>query len=127
MTVASSNTGNLLLRVEDVSQLPKTFALHQNYPNPFNPTTTISFDVPERALVSISIYNTLGERVATLLNNAAFDQGEQTVEFNASAISSGVYFYRMTALSQKGNGVRFRCEENVVDEVRINAMRIPKK
>ncbi|HMD14673.1 MAG TPA: T9SS type A sorting domain-containing protein, partial [Bacteroidota bacterium] len=79
----------------------------QNYPNPFNPTTTISFDVPERALVSISIYNTLGERVATLLNNAAFDQGEQTVEFNASAISSGVYFYRMTALVQKGNGTIF--------------------
>ncbi|HMD13553.1 MAG TPA: Ig domain-containing protein, partial [Bacteroidota bacterium] len=49
MTVPSSNTGSLLLRVEDVSQLPKTFALHQNYPNPFNPTTTISFDVPERA------------------------------------------------------------------------------
>ena len=70
MTVASSNTGSLLLRVEDVSQLPKTFALHQNYPNPFNPTTTISFDVPERALVSLSIYNTLGERVATVLNNA---------------------------------------------------------
>ncbi len=107
MTVASSNTGNLLLRVEDVSQLPKAFALHQNYPNPFNPTTTISFDVPERALVSISIYNTLGERVATVLNNAAFDQGEQTVEFNASAISSGVYFYRMTALAQKGVGATF--------------------
>ena len=107
MTVAASNTGSLLLRVEDVSQLPKAFALHQNYPNPFNPTTTISFDVPERALVSISIYNTLGERVATVLNNAAFDQGEQTVEFNASAISSGVYFYRMTAFEPKGNGAIF--------------------
>lgn len=107
MTVASSNTGSLLLRMEDVSQLPKAFALHQNYPNPFNPTTTISFDVPERSLVSISIYNTLGERVATVLNNAAFDQGEQTVEFNASAISSGIYFYRMTAIAQKGNGAAF--------------------
>jgi hypothetical protein len=73
------------------------FKLDQNYPNPFNPTTTISFNLPEDAVVSLTIYNMLGQEVATLLNRELLDQGAQEVEFNASNLASGLYFYRVVA------------------------------
>lgn len=76
--------------------LPTKFALMQNYPNPFNPTTTIAYELPTRAKVLLKVYDMLGREVATLVN------GEQTAgryaqPFNANALSSGVYFYRLQA------------------------------
>jgi len=78
-------------------ELPKLYALHQNYPNPFNPSTTIIFDLPEQAIVTLKIYNVLGQEVAKLLDHESMDAGTQDVSFNANNLPSGVYFYHITA------------------------------
>ncbi|MDP2209920.1 MAG: T9SS type A sorting domain-containing protein [Bacteroidota bacterium] len=80
---------------EAVANTPHVFNLFQNYPNPFNPATTISFDLPERAIVSLKVFNVLGQEVASLLDKANLDEGGHSVEFDASALSSSVYFYRL--------------------------------
>ncbi len=80
-----------------VPQIPTAYELYQNYPNPFNPSTTIQFDLPEEAMVTMKIYNLLGQEVATLLDHQMMDYGVQEVEFDASALPSGVYFYRLIA------------------------------
>jgi Secretion system C-terminal sorting domain len=79
--------------------LPTAFELHQNYPNPFNPTTTIAFEVPTKGQVELSIFNILGQRVTTLVNQT-LSAGRHTVEWNSTdsegkAVVSGVYFYRI--------------------------------
>lgn len=71
-------------------------ALHQNYPNPFNPETSISFDLIENGLVTLSVYNPVGQQVATLVNGS-MSAGRHTVQFNAAGLPSGLYFYRLTA------------------------------
>jgi hypothetical protein len=76
--------------------VPTEFALMQNYPNPFNPTTTINYNLPMQAMVEVSIYNALGERVSTLVNEIK-EAGRHTVEFNAVGYSSGIYFYQIKA------------------------------
>ena len=73
------------------------FELQQNYPNPFNPTTTIEFKLPEPGAVTLKVYNMLGQEVRILLNNEMMEDGEQSVEFDASGLPSGVYFYKITA------------------------------
>jgi hypothetical protein len=70
--------------------------LFDNYPNPFNPGTTIAFGLPQRARVRLTVYNALGEQVAEL-TNGDLEAGDHTVNFNATALSSGVYFYRIQA------------------------------
>ncbi|MBC8043177.1 MAG: T9SS type A sorting domain-containing protein, partial [Rhizobacter sp.] len=72
------------------------FVLKQNYPNPFNPATTLVYQLPQAATVSLKIYDVLGREVATLVNvrQAA---GTYTAQFNASKLSSGVYFYKLVA------------------------------
>ncbi len=72
------------------------FELFQNYPNPFNPTTTITYTVPERTNVSVKVYNITGKEVAALVNEVK-DQGAYSVNFNAENLSSGVYFYKISA------------------------------
>ncbi len=80
--------------VED--QLPKRFELYQNYPNPFNPVTHIKYAVPRSSQVRIEIYNILGQRVRTLLNEEK-PPGFYVVEFDASSLASGFYIYRLSA------------------------------
>ncbi|MCK5330840.1 MAG: T9SS type A sorting domain-containing protein, partial [Candidatus Marinimicrobia bacterium] len=82
----------LVLGVGDEALLPSEYALHQNYPNPFNPTTTIRFDIVEQGHVTLNIYNLLGQRVGTLVNQQ-LDPGFHSVQWNASSIASGVYLY----------------------------------
>jgi len=75
--------------------LPKNYKLEQNYPNPFNPTTNIRFSIPKSGYVEIKIYDMLGKEVATLVRDP-YLAGEYIVGFNASSLSSGIYFYRIT-------------------------------
>ncbi|MEJ2196577.1 MAG: DUF2341 domain-containing protein, partial [Ignavibacteriaceae bacterium] len=72
---------------------PIEFSLSQNYPNPFNPSTIIKFALPEKTELKISVYNSLGEKVAEAFKGE-LDKGYHQIEFNANALPSGVYFYR---------------------------------
>jgi hypothetical protein len=75
--------------------LPAVFSLEQNYPNPFNPLTVIRFHVSRRSHIRLQVYNILGEEVATLINEKK-NQGDYTVTFDASALASGMYLYRLS-------------------------------
>jgi hypothetical protein len=75
--------------------IPAQFRLLQNYPNPFNPATTITFDLPEETRVNLTVYNILGEQVAVLINRT-MKAGRHRTDFNASALPSGIYFYRVS-------------------------------
>jgi hypothetical protein len=75
--------------------LPATYSLEQNYPNPFNPATIISYQIPVQSAVKIDVLNSIGEMVATLVNEVK-ESGYYDVEFNAASLSSGVYFYRIS-------------------------------
>lgn len=77
------------------SAVPVEFTLSQNYPNPFNPSTTIDYEVPSHGLVSLTIFNLLGQRVADLVHGEQ-TPGRHTIRWNASNLASGVYFYRLT-------------------------------
>jgi hypothetical protein len=88
---------NKLTGVEfNTPDVPVSFELYQNYPNPFNPSTKIAFALPKDARVKLEVFNVLGERVA-VLKDEYMRAGVYTVEFNATGLSSGVYFYRLTA------------------------------
>jgi Secretion system C-terminal sorting domain len=85
------------------SDIPSEFVLNQNYPNPFNPSTEISFGLPERSHVTVTIVNMMGQEVARLANGQ-MDAGTHSVVWSATDMSSGVYFYRVIA---SGNGHNF--------------------
>lgn len=74
---------------------PDQYKLMQNYPNPFNPVTTIEFALPEDGLVTLKVYNILGQEVATLINHEVMTSGTNEVTFDATSLASGVYYYRM--------------------------------
>jgi hypothetical protein len=76
--------------------LPEKYMLYQNYPNPFNPTTTITFDIPQRSNVRLVIYDIMGREVKTLVNEWK-GPGSYRVTFDASGLASGVYFYKLVA------------------------------
>jgi N-acetylneuraminic acid mutarotase len=80
---------------------PSVFLLEQNYPNPFNPTTTIAFSLAIDSKVSLRIFNTLGQEVNSLVNGNLSD-GFHEISFDASALNSGVYFYRLDATGIDG-------------------------
>ncbi len=75
--------------------LPTEYALSQNYPNPFNPTTTIAYALPETGRVKLEVFNILGQEVSTLVDEI-MPAGSHEVVFDASAVPSGIYFYRLT-------------------------------
>jgi type IX secretion system substrate protein len=86
---------------------PGEFTLLQNYPNPFNPVTTIEFELKQSSLVTLKVYNVLGQEVAVLLNHTQLDEGRQLVDFDASSMSTGVYFYQLLAERLSENGTAF--------------------
>ncbi|MGA3287312.1 MAG: right-handed parallel beta-helix repeat-containing protein [Bacteroidota bacterium] len=94
---------SVLTGVTDQSKasIPNTFTLYQNYPNPFNPSTEIGYHVASAGVVKISVYDILGQEVATLVN-AQRQPGTYTVEWNAARMSSGMYFARLLLLTGKG-------------------------
>ena len=85
--------------------MPASYTLAQNFPNPFNPSTTISFGLPQKSLVRITIVNALGEVVAKLVD-AEMEAAAYSVVWNAN-VASGIYFYRMEAVAQADPGQRF--------------------
>jgi hypothetical protein len=89
-------TSEIAGQIEVVVSVPKEFALEQNYPNPFNPSTTIKYSVPVDGRVTLSVFNSLGEKVADLVNQNV-EAGSYEYYFDASQLSSGVYFYRIEA------------------------------
>jgi hypothetical protein len=78
------------------SEQPGGFALYQNFPNPFNPLTTIRYGLPHKSAVRLTVFNTLGQQVATLVQGE-LEAGYHEVRFDASGMASGVYFYRIQA------------------------------
>tara|TARA_Y100001935_G_scaffold254275_1_gene262785 strand:- start:58436 stop:60643 length:2208 start_codon:yes stop_codon:yes gene_type:complete len=82
---------------------PDEFVLKQNYPNPFNPSTNIHFDLPKSSVVNLEVYDLMGKRVATLVNER-MGAGSHMVTFNASGLASGIYLYRI----QAGNFIQTR-------------------
>ncbi|MDI6803992.1 MAG: T9SS type A sorting domain-containing protein [Bacteroidota bacterium] len=115
-SVTIENTGNEILLVEAQSAIPRPcelykagkkdeekfldlptkFSLGQNYPNPFNPTTVINYSLPIDNYVTLKVYDVLGREVSMLVDEYK-DAGYYEVEFNGSSLSSGVYFYKLTA------------------------------
>jgi hypothetical protein len=86
--------------------VPATFKLQQNYPNPFNPTTTIEFALPSDAVITMKIYNVLGQELATLIDHETMDAGGQTIDFDATNLPSGVYFYRVVGQNLNDDGIQ---------------------
>lgn len=81
---------------QKTTSVPTQFALNQNYPNPFNPATTIEYSIPQNSFVSLKVYNVLGQEVASLVNQEQ-KASNYTVNFDASRLSSGIYFYKIQA------------------------------
>jgi len=81
---------------EIAAEIPGSFALLQNYPNSFNPSTTISFDIPQRSHVKLVVYDVLGREVKILVDDEKA-AGRYEVKFDATGLTSGVYFYRIVA------------------------------
>ncbi|MFC2093317.1 T9SS type A sorting domain-containing protein [Bacteroidota bacterium] len=88
------------------TEIPESYKLYQNYPNPFNPTTNINFDIPANSYISLSIYNSLGQEVATLVNEN-LSTGKYKVEWDANGHPSGMYYCRIASKSDKTEGVSF--------------------
>jgi len=107
--LASATTGQIIMVTdadeEEGASLPTSFALGQNYPNPFNPTTTITFSVPTQSRVEIAVFNVLGQKVATLVDDVRTAGSHQAVW--AAQVPSGIYFCRMEAAGTDGASQRF--------------------
>ncbi|RPI13887.1 MAG: T9SS C-terminal target domain-containing protein [Ignavibacteriae bacterium] len=82
--------------IQNISaNIPGKFTIYQNYPNPFNPNTNIKFDIPEKSFVKLAIFNSLGQEIASLVNEE-LNAGTYNADWNASNYPSGVYFYKLT-------------------------------
>ncbi|MCB9259962.1 MAG: family 16 glycosylhydrolase [Ignavibacteriales bacterium] len=88
--VNSSNNSKIINQIE----------LNQNYPNPFNPTTVLSFNIPEKSHIKLNIYDNIGNKISTLVNSN-MDIGLHEINFNASNLSSGIYYYQLASNDKK--------------------------
>jgi hypothetical protein len=104
-TIKISGSGVPALSVLEQMGLPTVFSLSQNYPNPFNPTTTVRFGLPARSTVSLIVYNAIGQEVARLLDSEEKVAGYHEVQFNATNMASGAYFFRIMATGTTGRFV----------------------
>ena len=95
-----ASNGSVPVSVPSPSELPESFRLLQNYPNPFNPDTVISYTIPHAADVFLAVYNLLGQRVVTLVDENTMQTGIKKVEWDGrdkfgQTVSSGLYFYQL--------------------------------
>ena len=111
----SINFGNdMIVSVGWEDGLPQEFELSQNYPNPFNPSTDIQFALPKESRVKVEIFNLLGERIVTLVNETR-QAGYYSEQFDATGLSSGLYFYRLQAVDlSSGTGQNFVSTKKLV-------------
>jgi hypothetical protein len=84
----------IITGVEAEGLQPLTYKLEQNYPNPFNPITTIKYQIPKLSFVTLKVYDVLGSEIITLVNEEK-PVGSYQIEFDATILSSGIYFYRL--------------------------------
>ena len=109
--VYKRDISTIITGVDDKTvNVPTKFTLKQNYPNPFNPSTNINFSVPQASFVTLKIYDTLGKEVSTLVNEQ-MSAGTYKFNFNASKLTSGVYFYTITA---NGGNSNFRQTKKMI-------------
>lgn len=101
LTIPDGTSGEVF--VEEKTDKPEIFALFQNYPNPFNPQTEISFHLPESSYITLEIFNTLGQKVVTLVDGKG-EAGRYRITWDGTGFTSGVYFYRLAT----GNFVETR-------------------
>jgi len=86
----------IITRIEQLADGIETYSLSNNYPNPFNPTTIINYQIPELSFVTLKVYDVLGNEIATLVKEEK-PAGNFEVEFKASALSSGIYVYKLVS------------------------------
>ena len=91
-----SNSTTVNIENTNINTTPTSFLLYQNYPNPFNPSTTIKYSVPNQSIVSLKLFDVLGSEIKTIVNEEK-PIGNYEVNFDASNLPSGVYFYRLQA------------------------------
>jgi hypothetical protein len=108
--VGSNVWSSVLTSVNDNSIIPTEFSLLNNYPNPFNPSTTIQFNIPQRANVTLKIFNVLGQEIMNI-NNKEYSAGQHSIYFDAKGLSSGTYIYSITAVGD--NGVNFMASKKM--------------
>lgn len=94
--ILKTTNGGLTYITKSNSEIPEKYSLEQNYPNPFNPATTIEFSIPKKTNVKITIFDIAGKEISVLYNDV-LQAGTYKVDFSASNLSNGVYFYRLTA------------------------------
>ena len=93
----TGNKNEVLTGISNENSIKITeYKLVQNYPNPFNPSTTIKYQIPKESFVTIKVYDAIGREVATLVNKQQ-SVGYYNLNFNAANLSSGIYFYRISA------------------------------
>jgi hypothetical protein len=95
-SIFKTTTGGVIGITPVSSGIPKAFILHQNYPNPFNPVTNIEFELPKSGVVKITLYDILGSEVDVMANEY-LSAGSYKYDYDASKLSSGIYFYRLEA------------------------------
>ncbi|MCP5062368.1 MAG: T9SS type A sorting domain-containing protein [Ignavibacteriae bacterium] len=98
--ILSKQKINIVENISISQEVINEFALFQNYPNPFNPTTTISYQIPKDGSVTLKIYDALGKEITTLVNGEKL-RGKYSITFDASNLTSGIYFYSLTTGSFK--------------------------
>jgi len=92
--IVYGDTSTIAGITDKVPTQPKEYVLSQNYPNPFNPTTTINYSIPKAGQVKLTVYNAIGSKVATIVNEYK-PAGNYSVQFSASNLASGIYLYRL--------------------------------
>jgi hypothetical protein len=105
-TLAISDGGSVNIS-GNTSVIPEKYNLLQNYPNPFNPVSKIKFELPEKGIVNLRVYNTAGQLVSELLNEQVLSAGVYTADFDGGNLASGVYFYRLEIFNESSGAQEF--------------------
>jgi Secretion system C-terminal sorting domain len=103
--------GSVSIGYPEVNGIPEKYTMSQNYPNPFNPSTRIDYTLTNSGHVNLTVYNALGQIVATLINTE-MTAGQHTIDFDASNLTSGIYFYRIQVTN--GNGLQYQAINKMI-------------